>query len=105
MAKKTADTPATRLQWFDEKEHKPLIDAYARRLESFLQTMADGIVEDRELKEQEDRLVKLMKELEPLLDDALHAKVTQLLCELTAYDIMQMVHGLQQARPKTKFRG
>ena len=43
--------------------------------------------------------------VEPLLDEKLHAKVTQLLCELTAYDIMQAVHTMQQARPKTAFRG
>jgi hypothetical protein len=114
MAKKktgdAAPTPAkaakaTRVKWFDAKSHAPLIETYARRLDSFLQTMADGIVEDREIEEQEERLIGLMKEVEPLLDDAQHAKVTQLLCELTAYDIMQMVNGLQKARPKTKFRG
>jgi hypothetical protein len=108
MAKKKAsDTPAPgkRLKWFDEKSHEPLIDTYARRLDSFIQTMADGVVEDSEIKAQEERLVGLMQELEPLLNDDLHAKVTRLLCELTAYDIMQMLHGLQQARPKTRFRG
>ncbi len=109
MAKKktgdTAKAPAGRLKWFDEKSHAPLIEGYARRLDSFIQTMADGIVDDKELTAQEERLVALMKELEPLLDDQLHGKVTQLMCELTAYDIMQMVHNLQQARPKTKFRG
>jgi hypothetical protein len=46
-----------------------------------------------------------MKEVEPLLDDNQHEKVTRLLCELTAFDIMQMLHTMQQARPKTKFRG
>jgi hypothetical protein len=46
-----------------------------------------------------------MREVEPLLDEKLHAKVTQLLCELTAYDIMHAVYTMQQARPKTAFRG
>jgi len=46
-----------------------------------------------------------MKEVEPLLDDEVHGKVTRLLCELTAYDIMQMFASLQQTRPKTQFRG
>jgi hypothetical protein len=105
MAKKEKTDKGTRLKWFDEKSKEPLIEDYARRLDSFVQTMADGVVEDRELKEQEERLVALMKELEPLLDDNLHGKVTRLLCELTAYDIMQMLHSLQQARPKTTFRG
>jgi hypothetical protein len=46
-----------------------------------------------------------MKEIEPKLDDGLHAKVTELLCELTAHDLMQMLYQMQQARPKTVFRG
>ena len=96
---------AKRQTWFDEKTHAPLIEQYARQLDSFMTTMADGIVEEREIKEQEERLAKLMKEVEPLLDDATHEKVTRLLCELTAYDLMQTLHTMQQAKPKTKFRG
>ena len=110
MAKKaktseTSETPAGRLSWFDEKTSKPLIDGYARTLESFVSTMADGKVEAKELKAQEKRIIGLMKEVEPLLSDDLHAKVTSLLCELTAYDIMQMLATLDAARPKTKFQG
>ena len=107
MAKKakTAEAPATRLNWFDAKTSTPLIDGYARTLESFVTTMADGKVELKELKDQEKRVSSLMKEVEPLLNDDLHAKVTKLLCELTAYDIMQMLFAFEEARPKTKFRG
>jgi hypothetical protein len=104
MAKKKTNT-AQRLSWFDEQTHAPLIEQYARQLDSFVTTMADGKVEPSELKTQEERLVKLMKEIEPQLDDPLHAKVTELLCELTAYDLMQMVAVMQGARPKTVFRG
>lgn len=104
MAKKKA--PATeRLSWFDEKTHAPLIEGYARQLDSFIDTMADGKVEPSELLAQEERLVTLMKEIEPQLDDALHAKITRLLCELTAYDLMQTIAAMQAARPKTAFRG
>ena len=113
MAKKKATketaakpgAPAGRQKWFEETLHEPLIENYARQLNSFIQTMADGVVDDGEIKAQEKRLIDLMKEVEPLLDDQAHAKVTQLLCELTAYDIMQMLHSLQEARPKMKFRG
>lgn len=103
MAKKKSTTE--RLSWFDEKTHAPLIEKYARQLDSFIETMADGKVEPSELKAQEKRLTTLMKEIEPQLDDALHAKVTELLCELTAYDLMQTVAAMQAARPKTVFRG
>jgi hypothetical protein len=97
--------PAKRKSWFDAKSKHPLIEEYARQLDSFAQAMADGKIEDSELSDQEARLIELMKELEPQLDDALHEKVTRLLCELTAYDLMQMLHTMQQARPKTTFRG
>ncbi len=107
MAKKTTDNPAApagRQKWFDDASNEPLIENYARQLDSFIQTMADGVVDDSEIKAQEERLIGLMKEVEPLLNDELHAKVTRLLCELTAYDIMQMLHNLQAARPKTQLR-
>ena len=46
-----------------------------------------------------------MKTIEPELNDALHEKVTHLLCELSAYNIMHTIHQFVEARPKTKFRG
>jgi hypothetical protein len=94
-----------RASWFDDKSKTPIIEESARKLDSFITTMADGVVEDKELRAQEKRLVALMKEIEPDLDAEMHEKVTQLLCELTAYDLMQMIHMMQTARPKTKFRG
>lgn len=96
---------AKRVSWFDEISQMPLIETYAGQLDSFVQTMADGKVEEKELREQESRLVGLMKEIEPQLSDELHEKVTRLLCELTAYDLMQTLHMMEQARPRTKFRG
>ena len=91
--------------WFEETSNTPLISEQAKKLDSFLAAIADGKVTNAELKDQESRLVKLMKEIEPQLDPALHAKVTELLCELTAYDMMQAFNLMQQSRPKTAFRG
>ena len=105
-SKPKAPAEATgRRHWFDEKTHAPLIEEYARHLDTFLSTMADGKVDDGELRAQEGRLVKLMEEVEPQLDDALHEKVTRLLCELCASDIMHLMHTMERARPKTTFRG
>ena len=72
-----------RAGWFDEASQTPRIEEYARQLDSFVQTMADGKV--------------------PQLDDALHEKVTRLLCELTAYDLMQTLSLMRPA--VRKFRG
>lgn len=91
--------------WFDETSNTPLIEGQARRLTSFLTAAADGRIDEAEVADQQARLVALMKDLEPLLDDTLHAKVTELLCELTAYDLMQVMHAMHAARPKTAFRG
>lgn len=91
--------------WVDGDSNASLIAEQAQRLDTFVQAMADGKITDDELKSQEARLIALMKEIEPQLDVKLHDRVTQLLCELTAYDMMQALHMMQAARPATKFRG
>lgn len=98
-----AHTPKT--PWFDASSEAPLLGEYARKLDSFLDAVADGRVTSKELAAQEDRLVGLMKEVEPLLSPEAHEKVTQLLCEVTAYDLMNTLHMAGQSRPKTVFRG
>ena len=99
-----ADSESQRMSWLDD-EGGVAIDDYAQKLESYVQAMADGIVSADEVEGQERRVVELMREIEPQLDDALHAKVTELLCELVAFDILQLLHTVQESRPKTRFRG
>ena len=94
-----------RTPWLDDKSEAPLIDQYVEKLGTFLDAMADGRIDARELKDQEERVAALMKTIEPELSDELHERVTQLLCELSAYNIMQMTHQLLHDRPKTRFRG
>jgi 3-methyladenine DNA glycosylase Tag len=91
--------------WFDGAKHTSLIAEKAQRTESFLSAMADGRIDPAEVAAQENRLVALMAEIEPQLAPALHAKVTDLLCELTVYDFMQAMVSLEKSRPKTAFRG
>jgi hypothetical protein len=102
---KTSAAPGGRVSWFDDNSQTPLIDQHARKMTSFLEAVADGRVDDHEIKAQEARVYNLLKEIEPQLDDRLHAKCTELLCELTAYDLMQMLNQMQHARPRTVFRG
>jgi hypothetical protein len=96
---------AAKTPWFDDSTETPLIAEYARKLDSFLDAVADLRIETRELDDQEKRVVALMKEVEPLLSPEAHEKVTRLLCEVTAYDLMHALHMAGHARPKTKFRG
>ena len=95
---------ATKQSWLDEQSN-PLIDDYVQKLGTFVDAMADGRIDDREVTDQEKRLVASLKEVEPTLSDAQHAQVTKLLCELTAYNVMQTLNSLQTARPQTKFQG
>ncbi len=96
---------ASKTPWFDDLSDTPLIAEYARKLDSFLDAIADSVVETKELAEQEKRVVALMKEIEPLLSTEAHEKVTRLLCEVTAYDLMHALHMAGHARPRATFRG
>ena len=94
-----------RQSWLDDKSQTTLIDEYTQKLTTFMVALADGQVDDAELAAQEQRLVALMKDVEPSLNDALHDKVTRLLCELTAFNVMQTLNSLQSGRPKATFQG
>jgi hypothetical protein len=94
-----------RQSWLDDATQAPLIDGYTQKLTTFVDALADGHIDDTELADQEQRLVAQMKQAESLLDDAQHAEVTKLLCELTAYNVMQTLASLQVSRPKSVFRG
>lgn len=100
-----AKAPAGKTPWFDDSSDTPLLAEYARKLDPFLDAIADEVVETKELAAQEKRVVDLMKEVEPLLSPEAHEKVTRLLCEVTAYDLMHALHMAGKARPKTVFRG
>ena len=92
-----------RTSWFDEKAEHEAIQERASKLESFTSSLADGVVSKQELGGQEQRLVAAMKKLEPALSDDLHAKVTDVLVELTAYNVMRLLHELQAERARMTF--
>jgi hypothetical protein len=105
MSTKQDAKGTSRTHWLDEKNEAPVIDQYVQRLGSFMDAMADGRIDASELKAQEARVAALMKTVEPELGDELHEKVTHLLCELSAYNIMHTIHQFVEAAPKTRFRG
>jgi hypothetical protein len=92
-----------RTSWFDEGAAHPVVLESVSKLESFTSAMADGVVEKTELVGQEQRLVAAMKHLEVELSDELHTKVTNLLVELTAYNVMRLLHELQTERARMAF--
>ena len=92
-----------RTSWLDEKAAHESIQERATKLESFTSALADGVVSKQELAGQEQRLLEAMKALEPTLSDELHASVTTVLVELTAYNVMRLLHELQGERARLAF--
>jgi hypothetical protein len=93
-----------RTSWFDETTEHPLIQEQVSKLESFTSALADGIVTKQELAGQEQRLVAAMKDLEGILSDEQHAEATRTFVELTAYNIMRLLHELHAERARMAFK-
>ena len=92
-----------RSSWFDDKAEHPLIQEQLEKLDSFTDAMADGVITKQELAGQEQRLMTAMKQVERQLGDELHEDVTRLLVELTAYNVMRLLHELQAERARMAF--
>jgi hypothetical protein len=92
-----------RVDWFDEKTHVPVIDEQVEKLSSFVDAMADGVIDHAELEKQQSSVVEAMKAVEAELNDEQHVKITRLLVELSAYNIMRLLHELQQSRRERAF--
>ena len=92
-----------RTSWFDEKAGHEAIQDRVSKLDTFTSALADGVVTKQELTGQEQRLIAAMKTVEGELNDAAHAKVTTLLVELTAYNIMRLLHELHTERVRMSF--
>ena len=92
-----------RIDWLDEKTKVPVIDEQVQKLTTFVEAMADGVIEKAELEKQQSSVVHAMKAVQGDLNDAQHEKVTRLLVELSAYNIMRLLHELQQTRLQRAF--
>ncbi len=92
-----------RTSWFDDAAQHPAIHERMEKLESFTSALADGEVSKQELSGQEARLMAALKALEPDLSDVLHAKVTTVLVELSAYNVMRLLHELRAEQTRRAF--
>ena len=86
-----------RTSWLDNDSH-PDLDAHVSQLEHFANSIADGVIDAKELSTQETNVVAAMKAVEGALNDEQHAKVTRLLAEVAAYSVMRTLHELAQAK-------
>jgi hypothetical protein len=89
--------------WFDDSKEVPVIGEQVHRLESFAEAMKDGVIEKQELERQQESLVRAMRDVEGALNDEQHSKVTRLLVELSAYNIMRLLHELQTQKLQRAF--
>jgi len=92
-----------RASWIDD-DNNPALDPLVQKLDHFVTAMADGNVDAAELTRQEQNLLAAMRAVEKDLSDEQHAKVTKLLAELTAYNVMQVLHDLAKARLERAFK-
>ncbi len=86
-----------RVNWISD-DHTPDLEAHVSQLEHFTAALADGVVDASELATQEQNLIAAMRAVESTLTDEQHDKVTKLLAELTAYNVMQVLHDMAAAR-------
>jgi len=86
-----------RTSWLND-DSTPDLDAHVSKLEHFTSSIADGVIDAKEMATQEANVVTAMKAVEGTLDDATHAKVTRLLAEIAAYSVMRTLHELTQAK-------
>jgi hypothetical protein len=92
-----------RTSWFDDRAEHPMIQERVEKLQSFTDALADGVISKHELSGQESRLTAALKGLESELSDDQHGKVTKVLVELSAYNVMRTLHELQTERARMAF--
>ena len=92
-----------RSSWFDDAAKHTVIQEKVEKLESFTSALADGVVSSQEVAGQEQRLIAAMKTVEGELNDELHAKVTTALVELSAYNVMRLLHELRAEQTRLAF--
>ncbi len=92
-----------RNSWFDDKAEHSTIQEQVGKLESFTSALADGVVSRQELGAQEQRLVAALMALVVDVSVEELGKGTSVLLELTAYNVMRLLHELQAQRAKIAF--
>ena len=72
-----------RISWFDETKHLPVIDEQAQKLDSFVEAMADGVIDKKELENQQESLIQAMRAVEGDLNDEQHANRVAVITVIT----------------------
>lgn len=94
-----------RINWLDEDTDLPALDEHVEKLDHFVNSMADGVIDADELSTQSNAVAEAMKAVQDDLTDEQHAKVTALLVELTAFNVMATLHELAASRRRATSEG
>jgi hypothetical protein len=87
-----------RIDWLDEDTNAPSLEERALKLKHFMDSMADGVIDQEELTTQSEAVASAMRAVQDDLTDEQHAKVTDILVEMTAFNIMKTLHELAVSR-------
>jgi 5-bromo-4-chloroindolyl phosphate hydrolysis protein len=87
--------------WFDPETGFFTLDENILERPSFKRILADEVVTDEEVREQADRTVALLKELDSKLNDDLRPLVTDTLCELM---VLSAVERYAELKIRTDLR-
>ena len=78
--------------WFDGKGVDLLRDEFLEDHAGWRRYIADGQITAAEILEQETRIIEMLKEVEPTLNDEQHAALTKVLLEYEVLVNMALVH-------------
>lgn len=89
--------------WFDGKGLDLYREDFLDTHEGWKKYIADGKITASEILEQELKIAKMLRKLEPKLSDELHAEVTKVLLEYEVLVNMSLIHYPSMMEEKPDF--
>jgi hypothetical protein len=80
---------SSRISWFDQETGSILLSEYFQRMDSWQRAMADGKITAEEIRDQSSKVIELLKEVEPMVNEAEHQLITEALYEMAVLQAMQ----------------
>jgi hypothetical protein len=80
---------SSRISWFDQEKGPLYLSEYFQRMDSWQQAIADNKITPEEIRDQASRVIALLKEVEPLVNETEHQVITETLYEMAVLQAMQ----------------
>jgi hypothetical protein len=80
---------SSRISWFDQEKGPLYLSEYFQRMDSWQQAIADNRITPEEIRDQASRVIALLKEVEPLVNETEHQVITETLYEMAVLQAMQ----------------